>query len=73
VEVKSPPVKVVFVVSALGAWTTHESLWIHVCFCHFEKSMHASNVLWGSCVGVVHPLLVHLHHIKWKNGLYYFL
>jgi hypothetical protein len=45
VEVKSPRVRVVFVIFALRAWTTHESLWVLVGFGHFEKSMHASNVL----------------------------
>jgi hypothetical protein len=28
--------------------------------------LHASNVLWGSSVGV-HPLPIHLHHIKSTN------
>jgi hypothetical protein len=55
---KSPLVKVVFVISALGAWTTHESLWIHVGFGHFEKTMHATNVLLGSSV----ILLFSLNH-----------
>jgi hypothetical protein len=66
VEVKSPPVRVGFVVSAQRAWTTHESLWVLVGFGHIEKSLHASNVLWGSSVGV-HPLSIHLHHIKSTN------
>jgi hypothetical protein len=63
VEVKSPPIRVVFVVYAQRAWTTHESLWVLVGFGHFEKRLHASNVLRGSSVGV-HPLPIHLHHIK---------
>jgi hypothetical protein len=63
VEVKSPLVRVGFVVSAQTAWTTRESLWVLVGFSHFEKSFHASNVFWGSSVGI-HPLTIHLHHIK---------
>jgi hypothetical protein len=70
VELESPPVRVVFVVSAQRAWTTHESLWVLVGFGHFEKSLHASNVLRGSSVNI-HPLPIHLHHInsnfyQWK-------
>jgi hypothetical protein len=45
VVVKSPRVRVVFDIFELRAWTTHESLWVLVGFGHFEKSMHASNVL----------------------------
>jgi hypothetical protein len=60
VEVKSPPVRVVFVIFAQRAWTTHESSWVLVGFGHFEKSLHASNVHHGSSVGV-HPLPIHLH------------
>jgi hypothetical protein len=63
VEVKSPPISIVFFVSALGAWTTHESLWVLVGFGQFEKRAHAIDIFLASSV-CVHPLPVHQHHIK---------
>jgi hypothetical protein len=71
VEVKSPLVGAIISVFALGVWTTHESLWGLVGFGHFEKRTHAIHILLASSVGV-HPLTVHLRHIKLKMNFFNF-
>ena len=59
VDVKGLPVRVRLRIPTYRAWTTHKTILL-VCLGHFEKIMHALNVLRGLSV-TVHPLAVHLH------------
>ena len=58
VAVKDFPARVRLRIPTYRAWTTHKTILL-VCLCHFEKFMHALNVLGGVFV-TVHPLPVHL-------------
>ena len=58
VGMKDFPVRVRLRIPTCRAWTTHKTILL-VCLSHFEKIMHALNVLGGVSV-TVHPLPVHL-------------
>ena len=57
VGVKDFPVRVRLCIPTCRAWTTHKTILL-LCLSHFEKIMHALNVLGGASVAV-HPLSVH--------------
>ena len=54
VGVEDFPVRVRLRIPTFRAWTTHKTILL-VCLSHFEKIMHALNVLGGVSV-TVHPL-----------------
>ena len=58
VDVKDFLVRVRPRIPTIRAWTTHKTILL-VCLSHFEKIMHALNVLRGVSV-IIHPLPVHL-------------
>src|SRR3954464_3375954 len=58
VDVKGFPFRVRLRIPTHSAWTTHKTILL-VCLSHFEKIIHARNVLGGASV-TVHPLPVHL-------------
>ena len=66
VSVKGSPRGVIFIILALYARATRETI-LAICLGHIQKIVQAINELFGTSVSFVHQLSIHLHCLNNMN------